>query len=143
VNENAPIPRVGVGVVIRRGNDVLLLRRHNTHGAGTWSTPGGYFEYGETPEQCAAREAYEETGVAIANVRFLAVTNDFFPEREKHFITLWMHADYASGESGVHAADEATEVRWFPHDRLPEPLFLCFANLTTGSAYLHGHWFDR
>jgi 8-oxo-dGTP diphosphatase len=143
MNESAPIPRIGVGVVIRRGNDVLLLRRHNVHGAGTWSTPGGYFEYGETPEECATREALEETGVIISSPRFLAVTNDFFPERQKHFITLWMYADYAAGEIGLHAPDESTEVGWFPHDQLPEPLFLCFANLTKGSAYLHGHWFTR
>jgi 8-oxo-dGTP diphosphatase len=132
-----------VGIVIRRGNEVLLLRRHNVHGQGTWSPPGGYFEYGETPEQCAAREALEETGVTISAIRFLAVTNDFFPERQKNFITLWMHAHYSSGEIGLQAPDEATEVSWFPYDQLPEPLFLCFANLTNGSAYLHGHWFDR
>ena len=143
MSEAAPIPRIGVGVVIRRDNEVLLLRRHNVHGAGTWSTPGGYFEYGETPEQCAAREALEETDVTITGVRFLAVTNDFFPERQKHFITLWMHADYAAGDAELHAPDESTEVRWFPNDQLPEPLFLCFANLTQGSAYLHGHWFHQ
>jgi 8-oxo-dGTP diphosphatase len=143
MNEPERIPRIGVGVVIRRGAEVLLLRRHNVHGAGTWSTPGGYFEYGETPEECAAREALEETGVVVGEVRFLAVTNDFFPEREKHFITLWMHADYASGEAGLNAPDETTEVRWFPHDQLPEPLFLCFANLTQGAAYTSGHWFHR
>ena len=130
-------------MVIRRGAEVLLVRRHNVHGAGTWSTPGGYFEYGETPEACAAREALEETGVTVGEVRFLAVTNDFFPEREKHFITLWMHADYADGEAGLNAPDETTEVRWFPHDQLPEPLFLCFANLTQGAAYTSGHWFHR
>jgi len=140
MKEDPPIPRIGVGVVIRRGNDVLLLRRHNVHGAGTWSTPGGYFEYGETPEQCAAREALEETGITIGTVRFLAVTNDFFPERQKHFIT---HADYSAGDAELHASDEATEVAWFPHDQLPEPLFLCFANLIKGSAYLQGHWFFR
>jgi 8-oxo-dGTP diphosphatase len=141
--ETPLIPRIGVGVVIRRGEDVLLLRRHNVHGAGTWSTPGGYFEYGETPEECAAREALEETGVTISGIRFLTITNDFFPEREKHFITLWMHADYALGDAGLHAPDEATEVGWFPHDQLPDPLFLSFANLTKSSAYLQGHWFHR
>lgn len=143
MNEPALIPRIGVGVVIRRGAEVLLLRRHQVHGAGTWSTPGGYLEYGETPAECAAREALEETGVVISTPCYLAVTNDFFPERSKHFITLWMHAEYAGGEAGLRAPDESTEVGWFPHDQLPDPLFLCFANLTRGSAWLHGHWFNR
>jgi len=143
MSDNAPIPRIGVGTIIRRGNDVLLLRRQNVHGAGTWSPPGGYYEYGETPEECAARETIEETGVTISNIRFLGVTNDFFPENKKHFITLWMHAEYASGEAGVNAPEESTEVKWFPHDELPEPLFLCFLNLINGPAYVEGHWFNR
>lgn len=143
MNKAALIPGVGVGVVVRRGNDVLLLRRHNVHGAGTWSPLGGYLEYGETLEQCAARETLEETGITISDIRFLAITNDFFPEHQKHFIMVWMHADYSAGEVGLYAPEEATEVKWFTHHQLPEPLFLCFANLTNSSAYLHGHWFDR
>jgi 8-oxo-dGTP diphosphatase len=143
MTETQLIPRVGVGIVIRRGNEVLLLRRHNVHGAGTWSTPGGYFEYGESLEDCARREAMEETGVTIGEITFLALTNDFFPEREKHFVTVWMHADYLSGDAGLHAPEESTEVKWFPCDALPEPLFLCFENLTKGVRHGQGHWFHR
>ena len=49
-------PRAGVGVVITRGDKVLLLPRKNVHGEGTWSTPGGHLEFGETLEACAVRE---------------------------------------------------------------------------------------
>jgi len=31
-------PRVGVGVIITKDQQVLLLRRRNVHGAGAWST---------------------------------------------------------------------------------------------------------
>lgn len=141
--DSTRVPRIGVGVVIRRGGDVLLLRRHKVHGAGTWSTPGGYLEYGETPERCAAREVLEETGVTISSPSFLAVTNDLFPDQHQHFITLWMLADYIEGTACSHAPDEATEVRWFPHNQLPAPLFLSLANLIDGSAYSHRHWFVR
>jgi 8-oxo-dGTP diphosphatase len=34
-------PRVGVGCIVRRGSELLLVRRHGAHGDGTWSTPGG------------------------------------------------------------------------------------------------------
>lgn len=46
-------PRVGVGVIITKDQHVLLLRRHSVHGAGTWSTPGGHLDFGESPEACA------------------------------------------------------------------------------------------
>ncbi len=143
MNEPLLIPRVGVGTIIRRGDEVLLLRRHKTHGAGTWSTPGGYLEFGESPEQCAARETLEETGVAIADASFLTITNDFFPQERKHFITLWMHANHHSGAERLAAPDEATEVEWFHHQALPQPLFVCFANLLKSSAYFSGHWLIR
>ncbi|HNT75748.1 MAG TPA: NUDIX domain-containing protein [Anaerolineae bacterium] len=35
------VPRVGVGVIITQDDQVLLLRRANVHGAGSWSTPPG------------------------------------------------------------------------------------------------------
>ncbi len=78
---------VGVGAVIRRGDDVLLLKRRNVHGDGTWSTPGGHVEFGESLERCAAREAQEETGLVAGEVSFLAVTNDYMPEDGKHYVT--------------------------------------------------------
>ena len=54
------IPRVGVGIIITRGEQVLMLKRLNVHGQGTWSTSGGHLEFGESPEKCAIREAKEE-----------------------------------------------------------------------------------
>jgi 8-oxo-dGTP diphosphatase len=44
------LPRVGVGVIITRDDQVLLLKRKNVHGSGCWSTPGGHLDFGETPE---------------------------------------------------------------------------------------------
>jgi 8-oxo-dGTP diphosphatase len=77
-------PSVGVGIVITetitKGERVLLLRRKYVHGAGSWSTPGGHLEFGESPEECAIREAKEETGVDITDVKFRAITNDVLEE---------------------------------------------------------------
>ena len=64
-------PRIGVGVIVTKGDRVLLIKRKGAHGQGTWSTPGGHLEYGESPEECAARETAEETGVDITGVRAL------------------------------------------------------------------------
>lgn len=131
-------PRIGVGILVRRGDEVLLVRRRSVHGAGTWSTPGGHLDPGEDPETCAAREAREETGVEVEHVRFLAVTNDLFEEAGKHYVTLWMEGDYAGGEARVEADHELSELGWFPRDELPEPLFLAFENLVAGRSYPPG-----
>lgn len=126
---------MGVGIVIHRDDEVLLMRRASVHGSGTWSTPGGHLDPGESLEKCAAREALEETGVELENVRFRAVTNDVFEDEERHYLTVWMEADYASGKAVVRANHEMTELGWFSWDQLPSPLFLPFENLLDGRCY--------
>jgi 8-oxo-dGTP diphosphatase len=122
-------PSIGVGVIVRKGDQVLLLKRQNAHGDGTWSMPGGHLEYGEAPQDCALRETLEETGVMITDVAFRTITNDIFEEEGKHYVTLWMEARYASGEARVNSAREMSAVGWFSWDALPAPLFLPFENL--------------
>jgi 8-oxo-dGTP diphosphatase len=131
-------PRVGVGVIVTRGDRVLLIKRKGVHGQGTWSTPGGHLEYGESPEACAARETMEETGVGIARVRALGFTNDVFEESGLHYITLWMTGEHASGVATVAAPYEASEVGWYAWDALPEPLFLPLGHLIQGQSYPPG-----
>ena len=127
-------PRVGVGCIVRRDAEVLLVRRHGSHGEGTWSSPGGNLDFGEEPAACAAREVDEETGIAVGAPRFVGVTNDVFEAEGKHYVTLWFEASYAAGEPTVRAADELTEVAWLPEDQLPEPLFLPLRNFLAGRA---------
>jgi len=108
------------------------------HGSGTWSTPGGHLDHGETLEQCAVREAREETGIEVTNVRFRAITNDVLEEDGKHYLTVWMEGEYRSGSPEVRAAHEMSDVGWFSWDRLPSPLFLPLRNLLEGRCYPEG-----
>ena len=54
------------GVMYRSGDEILMMQRSpdKTQG-GTWSFPAGGIETGETPEQAAYREFYEETGLDL------------------------------------------------------------------------------
>lgn len=127
--------RVGVGILITRGDAVLLLKRRNAHGDGTWSTPGGHLDFGEAPEQCAIRETQEETGLEISEVKFKAIGNDIFEAEGKHYITIWMEGQYAGGEAFLAAPYEASEIGWFAWNDLPQPLFLPFQHLLAGQVY--------
>jgi 8-oxo-dGTP diphosphatase len=118
---------VGIGVVIIRDNTILLGKRKNKHGQGTWCEPGGHLELGESWEECAIRETMEETGIKIKNIRFGAVTNDIFSE-EKQYITICMVANYDSGEPAIMEPDKFTAWDWFDWDNLPSPLFLPMIN---------------
>ena len=121
-------------MIITRGDKVLLMKRKGPHGKGTWSTPGGHLDFGETLEGCAAREAKEEVGLDVVDIRFRAVTNDIFEESGKHYITVWMEGK-AVGEPFIAAEREVEEVGWFAWDALPEPLFLTLENLVKENSY--------
>mgnify|MGYP001213425023 CR=1 FL=1 len=56
-------------MIIRRNGKVLLGLRNSKHGSGTWQFPGGHLEFGETPAECAVREAFEELGILLARGR--------------------------------------------------------------------------
>ena len=67
-------PKVGVGVIFVRGDTVFLAKRHGAHGEDTWASAGGHLENGETLEECGRREAMEELGVTVEDLRYLCVS---------------------------------------------------------------------
>ena len=123
------VAKVGVGIFIFKNGQFIMGRRRNAHGDGHWSIPGGHLEYGETFTQTAQREAYEETGLKIKNVRFGAVTNDYFKTDNKHYITVWMISDYASGQERMTEPDKFVDLQWREFNSLPKPLFLPWRQL--------------
>lgn len=128
---------MGVGVVLTHHDRVLLVRRRH-HGAGSWATPGGYLDPGESFEACAVRETREETGLRIDDPRVVAVANDVH-EDGKHNVTVWLAAAAPSGEARV-ASDELDAVGWFAWDALPNPLYLSTANFFDGRTYPQDAW---
>jgi 8-oxo-dGTP diphosphatase len=123
-------PQVGIGVFIWRDGKFLMQQRKGAHGEGTWSTPGGKLDFGESWEECGAREVREETGVEIKNIRFFAITNDIFKAENKHFITIWLESDWAANEPSIMEPDKLAAIEWHTFKDLPLPLFEpCWQNL--------------
>jgi 8-oxo-dGTP diphosphatase len=119
----------GFGVMLLKDGKVLLGRRHDDpekadsllHGAGTWTMPGGKFEFGESFEDGAKRELMEETGIVLDKVKVVCVSNDMV--EDAHFVTVGFFSEYFDGEPRVMEPDEITEWGWFDLDALPSPLF--------------------
>ena len=116
-------PKIGVGVVVVKDGRVLIGERLSSHGAGTFSLPGGHMEFDESFEDTAMREVEEETGLRDIEVKDLVcVSNDRV--YGKHFITIGMLAEWKSGEPIVMEPEKAANWAWYAPDDIPENLFL-------------------
>jgi len=122
-------PKVGVGVIVLKDGKILFGKRKNTHWNGSWGAIGGHLEFNESWEECAMRETLEETGLYIKNIKFVTATNDIFPVEHKHYITIFMTAEYESGELQIMEPEKFEEWSWLDWSNLPSPLFMSLQNL--------------
>ncbi|HUI89525.1 MAG TPA: NUDIX domain-containing protein [Anaerolineales bacterium] len=107
---------LGVRVMMIHKKEVLLVRQTYMDG---WFMPGGGVKRGETLEQAARREAYEETGAALKNLGLVGVYTNFNEWKSDHNI-LFLSTDFTF--SGKHDF-EIAEVRFFPLHALPAGLW--------------------
>ncbi len=112
-------PRVAIGTVVIRDGAVLLVRRAKPPSEGLWAIPGGSVELGETLQQAAERELFEETGVRARAANpcyaFDAVHKDPDGGVRFHYVVVDLRADYVSGEP--QPRDDVLEARWVrPHE---------------------------
>ena len=114
-------PRVGVGVIFVREGRVFLAKRHGAHGENTWASAGGHLEDGETFEECARREAMEELGVTVGELRFLCVSNII--AYGKHYVDIEFVGDIDNQEPRLMETEAFVDSGWFNLDELPYPIF--------------------
>jgi 8-oxo-dGTP diphosphatase len=109
-------PIVGIGVVIVKDGQIVLIKRGNEPGRGKWSIPGGIVELGEHITQTVIREAKEETCLDVTNPRLIDVvdTVDLDPDGKVKY--QYVIVDYLVKVVGgeIAAASDAEELRWVP-----------------------------
>ena len=107
-------PYVGVGVIVFRDHEVLLIQRNKEPNKGQWSIPGGSQLLGETASEAAQRELLEETGVKVDRLFLVDVVDAIIPGVEGkikyHYTLVDYMGQWQSGES--RPGDDAKEVRW-------------------------------
>lgn len=107
-------PRAGVGAIVWRGEELLLIRRGQPPRAGEWSIPGGGQELGETVAEAAIREVFEETGIEITVTDVVTVVDmierDADGRVRYHYVLVDVNAEWVSSEP--KAATDAVDVCW-------------------------------
>ena len=101
-------------VLVRRGDEVLLVRARNFRGKH-YGLVAGFLEPGETLEECVAREVMEETGLRIRNIQYFGNQPWPYPCG----LMVGFTAEYESGDIALQA-EELTTAAFFRRDNLPE-----------------------
>lgn len=116
------LPQLGVGALVIKQENVLLVRRANSPKQGLWTVPGGRVRLGETLQQAVEREVLEETGLRVRAGRPVHVFDLIEGEPghwQYHYVIVDLMASYLEGE--LEAGDDALEARWFRAEELDDP----------------------
>lgn len=121
IREYPARPIIGVGVVVWRGDEVLLIERGKPPSQGTWSIPGGAQEVGETVAEAGRREVLEETGIEVEITSLVDVVDSIRPDGEgrirSHYTLIDLTGEWVGGE--LRPGDDASDCRWVALADLP------------------------
>ena len=103
---------------VRQDDHTLMIHRvkkENDMHAGKWNGLGGKFEPGETPEECAIREIYEESGLSVKNLTLKGiVTFPGFYIDEDWYTFLFVIEDF----EGELIDSPEGHLQWIPDNKL-------------------------
>jgi mutator protein MutT len=113
---------VGVGVLIYKNGQVLLQKRRDN---GLWADHGGSVEIGETVEETAKRELFEETGLTANKLDLFNIYSGkdmlyTYPNGDKAYLIVpfYICEDF-SGDIKIDTG-EVAELRWFHVNEMPD-----------------------
>lgn len=120
-----PLIIVGASVLIFNENNELLLQLRKDNAC--WGLIGGSMELGETLEEVAIREMYEESGLIPTDLELLNIFSgqEFYyqyPHGDEVFnVIAAFECRSFSGEL-KYDEEEATAIAFFPLNQLPKKL---------------------
>ncbi|MFN2299076.1 MAG: NUDIX domain-containing protein [Anaerolineales bacterium] len=108
-------------------DDAGRILFHHRPDFDVWGLPGGILEAGESPAECARREAFEETGLRVDVLRLAAVLsgpqhNVRYPNGDRVQQVTFFFVCRATGGSLRPAAGETTRLAFFPQESFPDTL---------------------
>lgn len=108
-------PKLTVDIIIEfKDNTVVLIERKNKPYG--WALPGGFVDYGETLEEAAKREAFEETSLKLQGIKQFKAYSDPSRDPRGHTVSVIFTA---KGKGTPQAKDDAVKIGLFSKNTLP------------------------
>jgi 8-oxo-dGTP diphosphatase len=134
---------IGVYLVLRRGDEVLLLRRFNTgYEDGNYSVVAGHLDGDELASEAVAREAKEEAGITIDPKKLRLVHTEHRARRDdpgRERIELFFEATEWTGDITNCEPEKCDDLSWHPVNNLPSNTIpyirLTLTDIANGSIY--------
>ncbi|MFM6905106.1 MAG: NAD(+) diphosphatase [Acinetobacter tjernbergiae] len=101
--------------IITKGDNEVLLAKSAHNKSNMYGLIAGFVEVGETLEEAVQREAFEEVGLKLKNIRYMSSQPWPFPSN----LMIAFRAEYDSGEIQLQV-EEISEAQFFRFDQLPE-----------------------
>ncbi|MCB9151780.1 MAG: 8-oxo-dGTP diphosphatase [Caldilineaceae bacterium] len=138
---------------VKSNKQTLMLHRikkANDMHAGKWNGLGGKLHPGETPEACAIREIYEESGLRVTNPRLHGIiTFPAFSQNEDWYCFLFTATEFTGSlidsPEGVLAwvdDDKLLGLNLWPGDRIFIPWLANEAFFSAKFEYVNGELVD-
>ncbi len=99
--------------IIENGK-ILLHYKKRGHGMGYWNGVGGKLEEGETPEDCAIRESFEEMNANIKNLKMLGTLKFYDVSAEDWYVYV-----FRAEIDGEPKESEESKPKWVPLGSIP------------------------
>ena len=113
--------KIGCEIFLIKNNTVLLGKRKNCYGEGTWALPGGHLEYGESIIECAKRELREELGIEGLELQIISIVDNI--DERGHYLHISFLLEKFNGEIQCMEPELCYEWKFFEIDNLPQDIF--------------------
>ena len=125
-----PVIMVGAGVALFDNQKHMLLQKRKD--SQSWALHGGFMEIGETTEETARREVFEETGLKVGDLELYKVWTEDVKTLANGDQVQIVHITYVASDFSGDLKAQATEVlelKFFELTNLPSDLFKPHASL--------------
>lgn len=112
---------IGCEIFIRKDDQILLGKRKNCYGAGTWALPGGHLEPSERLDEALCREVREELGAVITPnlLKLVSIVEDIDKTKNKQAIHVSFELKNPNFEPKLMEPEFCEQWRYFGLNDLP------------------------